>query len=71
LFEGDTTIYGGTPLLFADTYWLAGGVALFPRPDLCHPMPDKTVVRVIGRRKAKLEIPQPGLGPSEFRIHDA
>ena len=69
VIEGDTTIYGGTSLLFADTYSLAGGVALFPRPDLCHRMPDKTVVRVTGRRKARLEIPpQPGLGPSEFRI---
>lgn len=69
LLEGDSTIYGGTPLLFADTYALAGGVSMFPQPDLCHPMPDKTVVRVAGRRKAKLEIPpQPGLGPNQFRI---
>jgi len=69
VMEGDQTIYGGTPLLFADTYSLAGGVSMFPLQDLCHRMPDNTLVRVTGRRKARLEIPQqPGLGPNQFRI---
>lgn len=66
---GDATIYSGATLLFADMYTLAGGVALFPRPDQCHPLPAGSVLRITGRRKAYLEIPsQPGLSAGEFKV---
>jgi len=66
---GDATIYGGSTILFADTYTLAGGVALFPRFDQCHPLPAGSVLRITGRRKARLDIPiQPGLDPGEFMV---
>ena len=59
---GDATIHGGSALLFADMYTLGGGVALFPRPDLCHPLPAGSALRITGRRKVRLDIPaQPGL----------
>jgi hypothetical protein len=65
----DPTIYGGAPMLFADMYTLAGTLALFPRPDLCHPLPNGSVLRITGRGKLRLEIPpQPGLGPGEFKV---
>ncbi|MEW6299739.1 MAG: hypothetical protein AB1671_18760 [Thermodesulfobacteriota bacterium] len=66
---GDATIYGGSTLLFADMYTLAGGVALFARSDQCHPLPAGTALRITGRRKVRLEIPpQPGLAPGEFKV---
>jgi hypothetical protein len=66
---GDATIYSGSTLLFADMYTLGGGVALFPRPDLCHPLPAGSALRVTGRRKVRLDIPaQPGLNPGEFKV---
>ena len=69
LFSSDATIYGGSPLLFADMYSLAGGVAYFPRPESSHPMPANTVLRVTGRRKVRLEIPpQPGLANGQFAV---
>ena len=66
---GDATIYGGASLLFADMYALAGGVALFPRPDQCHSLPAGSALRITGRGKARLDIPaQPGLQAGEFKV---
>lgn len=82
---GDATVHGGSALLFADMYTLGGGVALFPRPDQCHPLPTGSALRITGRRKMRLDIPaQPGpnagellkpgefqaLGPSERTLSD-
>ncbi|UVF22239.1 hypothetical protein HPT29_026515 (plasmid) [Microvirga terrae] len=69
VLPNDTTVYGGSTFLFADMYSLAGGVAYFPRSDLCHTMPANTMLRLTGRRKVRLEIPpQPGLSPGQFPI---
>jgi hypothetical protein len=66
---GEATIHGGTPFLFADMYALAGGVALFPRPEQCHPLPVGSVLRITGRGKVRLDVPaQPGLAPGEFKV---
>jgi hypothetical protein len=65
---GEATIHSGAALLFADMYALAGGVALFPRPDRCHPLPAGSAVRMTGRNKVRLEVaPQPGAAPGEFK----
>jgi hypothetical protein len=65
---GEATIHAGAALLFADMYALAGGVALFPRPDRCHPLPAGSTVRITGRNKVRLEVaPQPGAAPGEFK----
>ena len=66
-------IHGGSPLLFADMYALGGGVALFPRADLCHPLPAGSALRITGRRKVRLDIPaQPGLDRrAEFKVGSA
>lgn len=54
---GDATVHGGSALLFADMYTLGGGVALFPRPEQCHPLPAGSALRITGRRKVRLDIP--------------
>lgn len=65
----DPTLYGGSMFLFADMYTLAGVVALFPRPDQCHPLPAGSALRITGRRKARLDIPiQAELGLGEFKV---
>jgi hypothetical protein len=65
----EAAIHAGSSVLFADMYSLAGGVALFPRPDQCHPLPSGSVVRITGRSKVRLEIPpQPGLQVGEFKV---
>jgi len=65
----DATLYGGSTFLFADMYTLAGVVALFPRPDQCHPLPAGSALRITGRRKARLDIPiQAELGLGEFKV---
>ncbi|WP_207483543.1 hypothetical protein [Arenibaculum pallidiluteum] len=67
--RGDAVVHGGAPLLFADMYTLSGGVALFPRAEQCHPLPAGSVLRITGRRKARLEIPdQAGLPPGAFKV---
>ncbi len=66
---GDATIHGGSTLLFADMYALAGGVAFFPRPEQCHPLPAGSVLRITGHRKVRLQIPaQSGLAPASFKV---
>jgi len=66
---GDATIHSGAPMLFADMYSLAGGIALFPRPDRCHPLPAGSALRITGRSKVRLDVAaQPGLGAGEFKV---
>jgi hypothetical protein len=69
LLSGDAEIHGGTPMLFADMYSLAGGMALFPRPERCHPLPTGSALRITGRGKVRLDVAaQPGLGAGEFKV---
>ena len=66
---GESAIHAASALLLADMYALAGEVGFFPRPDRCHPLPAGSLLRITGRRKARLEIPpQGGLAPSEFKV---
>jgi hypothetical protein len=67
--RSDANIYGGSTFLFADMYTLAGGVALFPRPDQCHPIPAGSKLRITGRNKVRLEVAAvPGLAANEFKV---
>jgi len=69
ILPNDSTIHAGAPMLFADMYTLAGTLALFPRPDLCHPLPNGSGLRITGRRKLRLDIPpQLGLSTGEFKV---
>uniref|UniRef100_A0ABX1N3U0 Uncharacterized protein n=1 Tax=Aromatoleum buckelii TaxID=200254 RepID=A0ABX1N3U0_9RHOO len=63
-------LHAGSALLFADMYALAaGGVAIFPRSDLANPLPVGTTLRLTGRRRVRLEIPQqPSLAAGQFRL---
>jgi hypothetical protein len=66
---GDATLYGGAPMLFADIYALAGGIALFPRPERCHPLPAGSALVITGRGKVRLDVAtQPELAPGEFKV---
>ena len=66
---GDAALHGGSALLFADMYTLSSAGALFPSPDRCHPLPAGSTVRITGRGKVRLDIPQqPNLRVGEFRV---
>ena len=54
---GQTAITSVNPFLLADVYALAGGVALFPREDLCTPLPANCSLQAPAAAQLRLVIP--------------
>jgi len=66
---GQTAITSVNPFLLADVYALAGGVALFPREDLCIPLPANCSLQVPAAAQLRLVIPpQGGVPPESFIV---
>lgn len=66
---GQTTITSVNLLLLADVYALAGGVALFPRADLCTPLPANCSLQVPAAAQLRLVIPpQSGVPANSFTV---
>jgi len=64
-----TAITSLAPFLLADVYALAGGVALFPRVDLCIPLPNDCSLQVPAPAQLRLVIPpQAGAPPDSFIV---
>jgi hypothetical protein len=65
---GQTAITSVNPFLLADVYALAGGVALFPREDLCIPLPANCGLQVPAAAQLRLVIPPQGGVPADSFI---
>jgi hypothetical protein len=66
---GQTAITSVNQFLLADVYALAGGVALFPREDLCIPLPASCSLQVPAPAQLRLVIPpQVGVPPDSFIV---
>jgi hypothetical protein len=65
---GQTAVTSTDAFLLADVYALAGSVALFPREDLCIPMPDNCSLQVPAAAQLRLVIPPQGGVPANSFI---
>jgi hypothetical protein len=65
---GQTAITSVAPFLLADVYALAGGVALFPREDLCIAMPGNCSLQAPAPAQLRLTIPPQSGVPSDSFI---
>jgi len=66
---GQAAITSAHSFLLADVYALAGGVAVFPRLDLCIPLPANCNLQVPAAAHLRLVIPaQPGVPANSFPV---
>jgi hypothetical protein len=66
---GGSAITSVARFLLADAFALAGGVSLFPRPNLCIEMPDHCSLEAPALGQLRLSIPpQPGSPPDSFMV---
>jgi hypothetical protein len=66
---GQSAISSVAAFLLADVYALAGGATLFPREDLCIPLPGGCSVAIPAASQLRLAIPpQPGLAANTFTV---